>query len=544
MWVLGESWIFEQSWVFERNLYRIAHFAASYSRVRTGFACVFLRVHFLHMAGSGVFQEIVEKEVYKYYADGEWRVSASGKSVTITNPATRQPQYKVQACTQEEVNKALESAKAAQKQWAKTPLWKRAEALHKAAAILKDYKDPIAACLVKEIAKPQKDAVTEVVRSGDLISYCAEEGVRILAEGKLLVSDSFPGNDRNKLCLASKIPLGVVLAIPPFNYPVNLAVSKIAPALIAGNAVVLKPPTQGAVAGLHMVHCFHLAGFPKGLISCITGKGSEIGDFLTMHPGVNCISFTGGDTGIAISKKAGMVPLQMELGGKDACIVLEDADIELAASNIVKGGFSYSGQRCTAVKVVLVMESVADVLVEKVVAKMSKLTVGAPEDDCDITAVVSESSAKFIEGLVVDAKDKGAKFCQEYKRDGNLIWPLLIDNVRPDMRLAWEEPFGPVLPIIRISTVEEGIHHCNASNFALQGCVFTRDINKAMLISDAMETGTVQINSAPARGPDHFPFQGLRDSGIGSQGVTNSILMMTKVKTTVINLPGPSYTIG
>ncbi|KAJ7535063.1 hypothetical protein O6H91_12G017100 [Diphasiastrum complanatum] len=496
------------------------------------------------MAGTGLFEEIKEEDVFKYYADGEWKKSSSGKSVNILNPATRQIQYKVQACTQEEVNKIFESAKAAQKLWAKVPLWKRAEALHKAAALLKEHKAPIAEALVKEVAKPAKDAVSEVVRSGDLISYTAEEGVRILSEGKFLVSDSFPGNERNKLCLSSKIPLGVVLAIPPFNYPVNLAVSKIAPALIAGNSVVLKPPTQGAVAGLHMIHCFHLAGFPKGLLSCVTGKGSEIGDFLTMHPGVNCISFTGGDTGIAISKKAGMVPLQMELGGKDACIVLEDADLDLAAANIVKGGFSYSGQRCTAVKVVLAMESIADELVRKVNAKIAKLTVGSPEDDCDITAVVSESSANFIEGLVKDAKEKGATFCQEYRREGNLIWPLLIDHVRPDIRLAWEEPFGPVLPVIRISTVEEGIHHCNANNFALQGCVFTRDINKAILISDAMETGTVQINSAPARGPDHFPFQGLRDSGIGSQGITNSINMMTKVKSTVINLPSPSYTMG
>ncbi|KAH7286832.1 hypothetical protein KP509_32G024100 [Ceratopteris richardii] len=496
------------------------------------------------MAGFGIFQDTIDQDVYKYYADGEWKVSSSGNSVIILNPSTRQPQYKIQACTQDEVNKAVQSAKEAQSIWAKTPLWKRAETLHKAAAILKEHKESIAGCIVKEIAKPHKDAITEVVRSADLISYCAEEGVRILGEGKMLVSDSFPGNERNKMCLVSKIPLGIVLAIPPFNYPVNLAVSKIAPALIAGNALVLKPPTQGAVAGIHMVHCFHLAGFPKGLISCITGKGSEIGDFLTMHPGVNCISFTGGDTGIAISKKAGMIPLQMELGGKDVCIVLEDADLDLAAANIVKGGFSYSGQRCTAVKLVLVMETVADVLVEKVVTLMSKLTIGAPEDDCDITAVVTESSAKFIEGLVDDARVKGATFCQEYRREGNLIWPLLVDNVRPDMRLAWEEPFGPVVPVVRITSVEEGIHHCNASNLALQGCVFTRDINKAIMISDAMETGTVQINSAPSRGPDHFPFQGLRDSGIGSQGITNSINMMTKVKTTVINLPLPSYTMG
>ena len=150
--------------------------------------------------------------------------------------------------------------------------------------------------------------------------------------------------------------LQVVLGIPPFNYPVNLAVSKIAPALIAGNAVVLKPPTQGCVSGVHMMQAFHKAGFPPGVINMITGKGAEIGDYLVQHPAVKCISFTGGDTGVAVSKKAGMVPLQMELGGKDACIVCDDADLALVAANIMKGGFSYSGQRCTAVKVPLPRE--------------------------------------------------------------------------------------------------------------------------------------------------------------------------------------------
>ncbi|KAK4265363.1 hypothetical protein QN277_026425 [Acacia crassicarpa] len=293
-----------------------------------------------------------------------------------------------------------------------------------------------------------------------------------------------------------------------------------------------------------MVHCFHLAGFPKGLISCITGKRSQIGDFLIRHRGVNCISFTGGDTGNSISMKACLIPLQIELGGKDACIVLEDADLDLVASNIIKGGFSYCGRRGTAVKVVLVMESIADALVERVKEKVAKLTVGPPENDCDITPVVSESSANFIEDLIIDAREKGATLCQEYRREGNLIWPLLLDNVRPDMRIAWEEPFGPVLSVIRINSVEEGINHCNASNFGLQCCVFTKDVNNAILISDAMETATVQINSAPARGLDHFPFQGIKDSGIGSQGITNSINMMTKEKTTVINLPSPSYTMG
>lgn len=222
----------------------------------------------------------------------------------------------------------------------------------------------------------------------------------------------------------------------------NLAVSKLAPALICGNAVVLKPPQQGTVSGLHMAHCFHAAGLPAGVLNVCTGKGSEIGDYLTEHPLAKCISFTGGDTGLAVSKRAGMVPLQMELGGKDACIVLPDADLTLAISAVVKGGFSYSGQRCTAVKVVLVHESVADALVAGVNAGIAKLSVGQPEEDADICAVVSKSSADFIEGLVRDAEAKGARLHQPWRRQDNLIWPVLVDDVTEGMRIAWEEPFG------------------------------------------------------------------------------------------------------
>lgn len=402
----------------------------------------------------------------------------------------------------------------------------------------------MAEVLVKEVAKPANDAYTEIVRSADLLSYTAEEGVRFFGEGKVLTSDSFPGQDRTKLALTGRVPLGVVLAIPPFNYPVNLAVSKIGPALMAGNAVVLKPPTQGAVSGLLMVRCFQAAGAPPGLINVVTGRGSEIGDYLTTHPGVNCISFTGGDTGIDICRKAGMVPVQMELGGKDAAIVCADADVAAAAKHIVKGAFSYSGQRCTAVKLVLVVDEVANALVEAVVAGAAKLSVGAPEDNAAITPVISSSSADFIEGLVKDAEAKGATFRLPWRREGNLLWPVVIDHVTPDMRLAWEEPFGPVLPIIRVKTPEEGVAHANANRLALQGCVFTKNIDRAIALSDALETGTVQINAAPARGPDHFPFQGFRDSGIGSQGVRNSLELMTKVKSTVINLPQPSYQMG
>ncbi len=340
------------------------------------------------------------------------------------------------------------------------------------------------------------------------------------------------------------MPLGVVLCIPPFNYPVNLAVSKLAPALIAGNGVVIKPPTQGCVSALHMLHCFHKAGIPAGLINAVTGSVGTFGDHLTMHPSANCISFTGGDTGLSVCRKAGMVPLQMELGGKDACLVLPDADLALATSAVIKGGFSYSGQRCTAVKLVLAHESIAEALVAAVAAGVSKLSVGQPEDDADITAVVSSRSADFIQGLVEDALAKGARALHPWRREGNLIWPMLLDAVTEDMRIAWEEPFGPVVPVMRVASTEAAVDLVNRSRFGLQGCVFTRDINAAMAVADALRTGSVQINGPPARGPDHFPFQGVKDSGIGSQGITNSITMMTKIKTTVINLPSPSYALA
>jgi len=185
----------------------------------------------------------------------------------------------------------------------------------------------------------------------------------------------------------------------------------------------------------------------------------------------------------------------------------------------------------------LACEDIADILLEKVLAKMAKLTVGHPEDNCDITAVINRKSADYIESLVKDAEAKGATLCQPYTRVGNLIHPLLVDNVTEDMKLCWEEPFGPVIPFVRVANADAAVELANKSELGLQGCVFTQDINKALAIANELVTGTVQINSAPARGPDHFPFQGFKDSGIATQGIKYSIESMTKVKSYVLNMP-------
>ena len=226
----------------------------------------------------------------------------------------------------------------------------------------------------------------------------------------------------------------------------------------------------------------------------------------------------------------------LELGGKDSAIVLEDADLDLAAKNIVAGAYGYSGQRCTAVKRVLVMDSVADKLVDKVSELVKDLTVGMPEDDADITPLIDTKAADYVEGLIKDAQDKGAKEVISFKREGNLISPVLFDNVTTDMRLAWEEPFGPVLPVIRVNSVEEAVEISNKSEYGLQAAVFTNNFPLAFKIAEQLEVGTVHINNKTQRGTDNFPFLGAKKSGAGTQGVKYSIEAMTTVKSTVFDI--------
>jgi glyceraldehyde-3-phosphate dehydrogenase (NADP+) len=387
----------------------------------------------------------------------------------------------------------------------------------------------------KEIAKDSKSATSEVKRTVDFINFTASEGNHV--EGETIGADSFPGYKKNKISFVTRIPLGTVLAISPFNYPVNLSASKIAPALIAGNSVILKPPTQGAISTLYLAEIFNKAGLPAGLLNVITGRGSEIGDYIVAHKDINFINFTGSSlVGRHISKITDMVPLLLELGGKDAAIVLKDADLELASNNIVSGAYGYSGQRCTAVKRVLVVNEVADELVHLIKEKIEKLKVGRPEDGVDITPLISDKAADFVQELMDDSINKGAKLVIGNKRHGNLIYPTLIDNVTTDMRLAWEEPFGPVLPIIRIKDMDEGIKIANESEYGLQSAVFTENINDAFYVAQKLEVGAVQINNKTERGPDHFPFLGVKSSGMGTQGIRYSIEAMSRPKAIVLNL--------
>ena len=470
---------------------------------------------------------------YKNLVNGEWK--SSEKEITIYSPINQEELGTVPAMSQVEVDEAMQAARAALPAWRDLAPVERAAYLHKAAAILERDKEEIGTILAKEVAKGIKAAIGEVVRTADLIRYAAEEGLRIT--GQAMEGGGFEAASKNKLAVVRREPVGVVLAIAPFNYPVNLSGSKIAPALIAGNVVMFKPPTQGSISGLLLAKAFEEAGIPAGVFNTITGRGSEIGDYIIEHKEVNFINFTGSTPiGERIGRLAGMRPIMLELGGKDAALVLEDADLEHAAKQIVAGAFSYSGQRCTAIKRVIVLESVADKLVTLLQAEVAKLTVGDPFDNADITPVIDNASADFIWGLIEDAQEKGAQALTPIKREGNLLWPVLFDQVTKDMKVAWEEPFGPVLPIIRVASVEEAIAFANESEFGLQSSVFTNDFKKAFEIAEKLEVGTVHINNKTQRGPDNFPFLGVKGSGAGVQGIKYSIEAMTNVKSIVFDV--------
>ena len=479
---------------------------------------------------------MMQEKTFGNLVNGEWRISRENPPLEVLSPVDGSLVGRLSSMSHTELDEAISAAKAAQKAWAAYPVYRKAQLMYRAADLLEQMAEEISECLVMEIAKDKKSAVSEVKRSADLLRYTADVGKSL--HGEAIFGDSFPGGSRDKMSCVTRVPVGTVLAISPFNYPVNLAISKIGPALMGGNTVLLKPATQGAVSALMMVKAMQDAGLPAGVLNTATGLGSVIGDYIVTHKDIQFINFTGStEVGQHISALTSMTPVIMELGGKDAAIVLEDADLDFAADNIVDGAFSYSGQRCTAVKRILALDTIADELVEQLKARVERLKTGDPrEPGVTVTPLVSTKSADFVESLMRGAIQQGARLVTGGQRTGNLIQPTLLDRVTTEMDVAWVEPFGPVLPIIRVASAGEAVEIANRSEYGLQSSVFTNNLNKAYSIAAQLEVGTVQINNKPERGPDNFPFLGVKSSGMGTQGVRYSIEAMTRPKAVTLNL--------
>lgn len=476
---------------------------------------------------------------YRYFDGLVWKESESHKTTPVISPIDGAVMAHTQIVTEKEIDIVMSTAKAAQPAWENTDLNKRIAIMHLAADWIRHFEEYLTNLMTKEIGKTHEEAKGEIVRTADLIDYYAQEAQSI--RGETLDSDNFPGFAKGKIAMVEHVSHGVVLAIAPFNYPVNLSASKLAPALLMGNSVVLKPPTQGALSALHLVRIFEKAGVPKGVLTTVTGGGSDIGNYIVSHPNVAMVAFTGNsDTGIAIAGKAAMKPLLFECGGNNPTIVLPDADMHQAAREIVKGAFQYSGQRCTGIKYVLAMPNIREQLLPLIQEAMIEMVKAgdprSPETKL-VGPVISEDAAKYIETVIHEAIAEGATLISGGTRDRALIAPTVLTGVKPSMHVIAKETFGPVMSFVDVASIDEAISIVNASQYGLQASVFTKDEGSGIVVAQQLNVGTVQINGSPQRGPDHFPFLGVKHSGVGVQGVRYSLEAMSRVRSVVINKP-------
>jgi len=429
---------------------------------------------------------------------------------------------------------AIEEANKAKTSLTEMSAFKISNKLYNVVSKLKDKREEFAESLTLEVGKPINESLVELDRSIETLKLAAEEAKRIYGESIPLDAGL---NGKGFFAFTQKIPLGVVCAITPFNYPLNLTIHKIAPAIACKNTVIVKPPTEAPLTVMKFCELLN-EEFPEGVVNVITGYGSEIGDYLVCSSDVDKISFTGSvTTGLMISQKAGMKKVTLELGGNDPMIVLNDADIDKAVKGVINGAFLNAGQVCMGVKRIIVEEDIADIFVEKLINETQKIIMGNPSDTkTTLGTLISKKAAIQVEETVNNACKSGAKILIGGERDGAFYQATVIDNVTPDMDLVKNETFGPIAPIIHVHDVDEAIQVANATEYGLQAGVFTNDYAKAMKCANQIEAGTVFINKQSTFRTDNMPFGGFKNSGVGKEGIKYAVDEMTKTKLIGLNL--------
>jgi lactaldehyde dehydrogenase len=429
---------------------------------------------------------------------------------------------------------AIDAANDAKDSLVEMSAFKVSNKLFNAVRKLEERREEFAQILCLEVGKPINEALVEVDRSIETLRLSAEEAKRIYGESVPLDAGL---NGKGFFAFTQRLPLGVVAAITPFNYPLNLTIHKIAPAIACKNTVIVKPPTEAPLAVMKFCELLD-EEFPDGVVNVVTGYGSEIGDYLVCSPEVDKISFTGSvTTGMMISQKAGMKKVTLELGGNDPVIILKDADLDKAVKGIINGAFLNAGQVCMGVKRAIVEEGIADEFCNKLVVATEKLQMGNPlESTTTLGTLISEKAAIQVEETVNNAVEDGAKILTGGKRDGAFYSATVIDNVTPDMDLVVRETFGPVAPIIRVKNLDEAIEVANATEYGLQAGVFTESYSSAMRCAKEIEAGTVFVNKQSTFRTDNMPFGGFKNSGVGKEGIKYAVDEMTKTKLIGLNL--------
>ena len=455
------------------------------------------------------------------------------EKIEIRNPFNDKIIDTVPQGDREDVNKALIAANKAKKTLNYFSSHEVSEILYEIHEELSKNSKTFAKLITLDCGKPIRESKDEVNRSIQTILLSAEESKQIY--GETIPMDACTGGE-NVVGFTMRLPLGVVAAITPFNYPLNLAIHKVAPAIAAKNSVILKPSMKAPLAALKLAEImdFYL---PDGALNAVTGYGKTIGDEIVTSSIVNKISFTGSvEIGEYISKKAGMKKLTLELGGNDPLIVLEDADIEKAVEAAVRGSYLNAGQVCIGVKRVIIDNKIADEFTQKFVKDTQKLITGDPMDlKTDIGPLIKEMAAIEVENRVNAAINDGADLLCGGKREGAFYTPTILDNVDSKMKIVKYETFGPVSPIIRINGIDEAIKAANNTKYGLQAGIFTNNINNALKAVKEIEAGGVIINKPPTYRMDNMPFGGCKMSGLGKEGIKYAIDDMTKTKLVAIN---------
>ncbi|HXF81298.1 MAG TPA: aldehyde dehydrogenase family protein [bacterium] len=461
----------------------------------------------------------VAPQVYRNYINGRWVESRSGQTMPSINPATGETLGVVPASTPEDAQEAVAAARAAFDRWRKVPAPRRAEILFRAAEELQRRKEDLARLMTQEMGKVLPEARGDVQEAIDMTYFIAGEGRR-------LHGYTTPSEMPHKAAYCVRVPLGVVGVITPWNFPMAIPSWKIVPALLCGNTVVFKPATDTPLVGLRFAQILNEAGLPPGVLNVVTGSGGRVGNAIVEHPDVAVISFTGSTTtGLAMAEKCARLGkrISLEMGGKNAAIVLDDADLDLATDALIWSAFGTSGQRCTACSRIITHRAVRRELTERLVARTRALRLGDGLDPTtDVGPVVNQAQLETIHGYVEIGKREGARVLVggAPARDGALARgsfyaPTIFDNVTPGMRIEQEEIFGPVTDIIEARDLDEAVRILNGVPYGLSASIFTRDINRAMRAIEDIFTGIVYVNHGTIGAEVHLPFGGTKHTGNG-----------------------------
>jgi acyl-CoA reductase-like NAD-dependent aldehyde dehydrogenase len=468
----------------------------------------------------------------KLLINGEWH-EASEYSL-LRSPYSGEVIAEIPQASDEEVERAIQSAYEAKATMAKLPAYKRAEILENLVSLLKEHQEEAAQMIAKEAAKPLKTARLEVARTIETYKFSAEEAKRIC--GETIPLDASP-NGVNRLAYTMYEPLGVVGAITPFNFPMNLVAHKLGPAIASGNTVVLKPASQTPLSALFIGELLEKAGLPTGALNIVTGSGRIVGEKIVQDPRVNIITFTGSPSvGIGIRNKAGLKRVVLELGSNSAVIIDRDVDVKKIVPRCVTGAFSFQGQVCISLQRVYVHESVYDEFVHEFVAATKELTLGDPlSEKTDVSALISPQDAKRTLEWIEEAINSGAKLAVGGKAIGNIIEPTVLLNVAPTLKISCQEVFAPAVIINKVSAMEEAYHLVNDSRYGLQAGIYTNNVLTALKAAETLHVGGVMINDIPTFRVDHMPYGGVKESGMGREGVKYAIQEMMEMKLVVWN---------